>query len=139
MTAFKPGLLGAYRPPDGPLEIRPDYVPPLGFQEETYVPGHPSKGANSTGWAHFYTCIANGKRVYVWAWTNRGNDSCCVMLSDNEYDPQRGAEIAELQNMFVREHAYNKAQKKLRTHRMPCDPFLVQAFIHQLTLGGNNE
>lgn len=123
------------------LDIRPDMPPLMGFHEEQYVPGHPDRSRpTSTGWAAFYTCIANGKRVYVWAFNNsRPNDTCCVMVSDNICDPQRGADIHELQNMFANQHARQKERRMRRTHNLPSDPFLVQAFIHEVTLAGNNE
>lgn len=113
---------------------RPDYVPFLGFQEEQYVPGHPARDPKATGWAPFYTCIANGKRVYVWAFAEK---TCCVMVSDNICDPQRGADIYELQHMFADQHDRQKSRNVSRTHRLPCDAFVVQAFIHEVTRGGN--
>lgn len=121
--------------------VSEDFVPFMGFQEEKYIPGHHDHREFGTSWAAFYTCIANGKRVYVWSWwggTNNDGRTCCVMLSDNEYDPQRGAEEAELQNMFAQQHSRQKQSKTKRTHQVPRDPFVVQVFIHNLTLGGNN-
>jgi len=117
-----------------------DMCPLMGFAEERYIPGHPDRGINSTGWAPFYTCICNGKRVFVWAYDrnsrNGRSDLCCVMVWDS-FDPGRGAEVAEIQHMFAHQHERQKRRNIQRTHHVPADPFLLQAFIHEVTRGGN--
>lgn len=111
-------------------------VPLMGFHEEQYIPGHPD-GNTNTGWSDFYTCIANGKRVYVWSFGRKPETSCCIMVSDMICDPARGASVAELQHMFARQHREQKERRISRTHQIPSDPFLVQAFIHEVTCAGN--
>lgn len=120
-------------------KFNPD-CPMMGFWEEQYIPAH-GENARDTGWTRFYTCIANGKRVYVWAYqkTGRGDshDNTCVMVSDHVSDPAYKAGIAEIQHMFADQHTRQKAAGKRRTHYAPADPIMLQAFIHHITLGGN--
>jgi hypothetical protein len=111
-----------------------DYVPYMGFQEEKHIPGWPDKETNIS-WANIYTCIANGKRVFVWAFKEGSRDTCCVMVSD--FVTGRGAEIAEIRNMFADQHRRQKAARVTRTHRLPPDALVVQAFIYEVTLAGN--
>lgn len=110
--------------------------PLLGFEEEQYIPSH-NRGTVGETWSTFFTCIANGKRVYVWAYKQRPDGSCCVMVSDHVSDPARHANIAEIQNMYANQHMRQKERNITRTHRAPSDPFLLQSFIHHVTLGGN--
>jgi hypothetical protein len=122
-----------------PLNWRSDLPPFMGFEEEQYVPGVTIKGGVS--WTYFYTCIANGKRVYVWAYrmgSSSDQNGTCVMVSDNLYDPGRGASIEELQHMFADQHDRQKARNITRTHRVAADEMLLlQAFIYEVTRGGN--
>lgn len=115
--------------------IREGMPPLMGFAEEQYIPAHSTGG----GWAAFYTCIANGKRVYVWGYADSSlrDGTCCVMVSDHVYDPARKAGVAELQHMFARQHEDQRVRGISRTHHAPVDPFTLQAFIHHVTLGGN--
>jgi hypothetical protein len=113
-----------------------DYMPPLmGFYEEQYIPAHPDPQEQSSGWSPFYTCLCNCKRVFVWAY--KYGDSCCVMVSDFTHDVGMGASITEIQHRFADQHRRQKRQRITRTHQIPCDPLLLQAFINEVTLGGN--
>lgn len=111
------------------------FPPLMGFGFEKYVPGHPDNNTD-TDWAAFYTCTANGRRVYVWAYrTYRNGDSkCCVMLDDHVYDPAYHATETELQNMFTDQHLRNAGIR--RPYMVPTNPIVLQAFIHELTLKG---
>lgn len=114
----------------------PVFCPMMGFGYERYIPAHPDTRTDGASWAPFYTCIANGKRVYVWSYkvTDRGGN-CCVMVSSHVSDPAHKAGVAEIQHMFADQH--RRQSNIRRTHSAPCDPFLLQAFIHHITLGGN--
>jgi hypothetical protein len=117
------------------IHIYRTMLPPfMGFCDEQYIPQHHSK---SSGWASFYTCVCNGKRVYVWAYGASSRDNtCCVMVSDN-YDPAYGAGVAELQHIFADQHSRQRDQRKGRTHHIPAEPLVLQAFINEVTRGGN--
>lgn len=143
-VAWQPtiGKLTAIEHLEKEVGVRPDMVPFMGFHEEQYVPGHPDKHRpEATGWTAFYTCIANGKRVYVWAYRDitdqQRADRCCVMVSDYVSDPGYNASLEEVRNMFANQHRRNKAARWSRTHRVTADPLVLQAFIHEVTRGGN--
>lgn len=123
-----------------PVQEPVQHPPLMGFEEERYIPGHAMRGEEVTRWAAFYTCIANGKRVYVWAWNEQTTrDRACVMVSDYVTDPARNASVEEIQNMYADQHSRQKAAGVSRTHGVPSDPFVLQAFIHEVTRGGNHE
>lgn len=114
--------------------------PRMGFLEEQYIPQSRGPGG---GWTEFYTCICNGKRVYVWAFGTSGitakmEKECCVMLRDS-IDPLRNASVEEIQNAFAHQHTEQRERYFRRTFHIPADPFVLQAFINEVTLGGNEK
>lgn len=120
--------------------------PMMGFPEEQIVPGHVSLG-NLLGkeekeipWAPFYTCIANGRRIFLWG--NR--EPVYLMLSDHVTDPGYKAEEAELMHMFAAQHRRNPVSSLKETKNkyrldgeQSTNALLLQALIHELTLKGN--
>lgn len=100
----------------------------LGFEDEREVPS--TSDNKGSYWTDFYTCIANGKRIFIW---RMEKPVCCVLVSD---DPLvRGASNDALTREFQR--VWHRRSRYVTYIDVSTEPLLLQAAIHHLTLGGN--
>ena len=107
--------------------------PPLmGFEEERYVEAVTPDERNDVSyyWTQFYTCIANGQRVFVWAWkAHVAYATCCMVVIPNA---MRGESDKALRDQF-RTAWMDTASERILIEP-PCDELLLQATIHKITM-----